>query len=57
MTEHTLWESDFKNDDDWTTVCKVFNLPNNTTCINIAVNRMITAESNLIQFNKETNGN
>jgi hypothetical protein len=55
MINYTFWESDFKNKNDWLTICKVFNLPNNTTCINIDVNKMITSESHVIHFNKEKN--
>ena len=53
MSKYIFWESDFKNEDDWLTVCKVFNLPDNTTCINIDVNKMITSVSHSIQFNQE----
>jgi hypothetical protein len=55
MSKYTFWESDFKNEDDWITVCKVFNLPDNTTCININVDKMITSESHSIHFNEEMN--
>jgi len=50
---YTLWESDFNNTEDWETVCKAFKLPNNTTCIDIKVSSLITAERNAIVFNKE----
>ena len=53
MAKYTLWESDFNNTEDWETVCKAFKLPNNTTCIDIKVSSLITAEKNAIVFNKE----
>jgi ferritin-like protein len=53
MANYTLWESDFNNTEDWETVCKAFKLPNNTTCIDIKVSSLITAERNAIVFNKE----
>jgi hypothetical protein len=53
MANYTLWESDFNNTEDWETVCKAFKLPNNTTCIDIKVSSLITAEKNAIVFNKE----